>query len=142
MAIPPLMDDVLAPLAREHITRFIQRIGRNLSAETGNLLEIGLQDRSVIASPQYWNCGGCLNMEDIYLVPRPLTDAVTVPYRIAGASLSMALGFSCEILTSLKLISWKRRVEPYFQSIIMCWQKPTKKSQPAIATCIFGLSIN
>jgi SAM-dependent methyltransferase len=48
MAIPSQIDDDLGPLDREHITRFIQRIGRNLSAQSGRLLEIGPQERSIV----------------------------------------------------------------------------------------------
>lgn len=48
MAIPSKIDDDLGPLAREHITRFIQRIGEKLSTQPGIVLEIGPQDRSVV----------------------------------------------------------------------------------------------
>ncbi|HLJ12844.1 MAG TPA: methyltransferase domain-containing protein [Planctomycetaceae bacterium] len=46
MAVVSQLDQDLMPLARDHITRFIQRIGDALSTQSGRLLEIGPQDRS------------------------------------------------------------------------------------------------
>jgi SAM-dependent methyltransferase len=48
MATPSILDNELMPLARDHVTRFIERIAQDLSGRSGKLLEIGPQDRSVV----------------------------------------------------------------------------------------------
>lgn len=46
MAVESQLDADLMPLARDHLNRFLQRVGSELSGVTGKLLEIGPQERS------------------------------------------------------------------------------------------------
>ncbi len=48
MATVSKFDEETGSLAREHITRFLQRTAENLSSCSGRLLEVGPQDRSVV----------------------------------------------------------------------------------------------
>lgn len=48
MATVSKFDEETGSLAREHITQFLQRIGKDLSPQSGRLLEIGPQDRDVV----------------------------------------------------------------------------------------------
>lgn len=48
MAIPSKFDQDVLPLTREHINSFILKTSKLLDGQTGKLLEIGSQDRSVI----------------------------------------------------------------------------------------------
>jgi SAM-dependent methyltransferase len=48
MAIVSEMDRQFLALGRDHITRFLQRIGKSLSGRPGRLLEVGPQGRSEV----------------------------------------------------------------------------------------------
>lgn len=48
MTIPSKFDQEILPLTREHINNFIYKTSKLLKNQTGELLEIGSQDRSVI----------------------------------------------------------------------------------------------
>jgi SAM-dependent methyltransferase len=46
MAVESKIDADLMPLARDHLNRFLRRVGKDLAGLSGRLLEIGSQDRS------------------------------------------------------------------------------------------------
>ena len=49
MAKVSAFDEESGPMCRDHINAFLRRIGQSLSAQTGRLLEIAPQGRSVVA---------------------------------------------------------------------------------------------
>jgi SAM-dependent methyltransferase len=63
MATPSKFDQEMLPLTRQHINQFIIKTSHSLLDQTGKLLEIGSQDRSVVKE-----CFGNFNIDTLDIV--------------------------------------------------------------------------